>query len=92
MNTPEKPSKPVKAPKPKATPPKVTKPRVSKPKAPLTEGARPRKKRATTVKKTVPEPQHKPKIAKVAKPAAVKAEKPVKVAKPKTAASKAVKQ
>ena len=65
MNTPEKPSKPVKAPKPKATPPKVTKPRVSKPKAPLTEGARPRKKRATTVKKTVPEPQHKPKIAKV---------------------------
>ena len=65
MNTPEKPSKPVKAPKSKATQPKVTKPRVSKPKAPLPEGAPPRKKRATTVKKTVPEPQHKPKIAKV---------------------------
>lgn len=60
MNTPEKPSKPVKAPKPKATQPKVTKPRVSKP-----EGAPPRKKRATPVKKTVPEPQHKPQIAKV---------------------------
>ena len=61
MNTPEKPSKPVKAPKPKATQPKVTKPRVSKPKAPLPEGAPPRRKRATPVKKTVSEPQ----IAKV---------------------------
>ncbi len=65
MNTPEKPSKPVKAPKPKATQPKVTKPRVSKPKAPLPEGAPPRKKRATPVKKSAPEPQDKSQIAKV---------------------------